>query len=168
MAEETANHEFDFWLGEWELTWGDNDRGTNHIERVMDGAAIQENFECGGFEGMSVSVFSKEDSRWHQTWVDSSGSYLDFVGEVTDGKMILARNGIVEGKSVKQRMIWYDIAETKFQWKTGNAQMMRARLGVCYGKSSTNVRSKQHKGSNISSYNVKKNFRRDRMNKKPA
>ena len=116
MTEETINHEFDFWLGEWELTWGENEHGTNRIERIMDGAVIQENFEGDGYKGMSVSVFSKEDSRWHQTWVDSSGAYLDFVGEFADGKMILIRNGIVEGKPVKQRMVWYDITENKFQW----------------------------------------------------
>jgi hypothetical protein len=65
---------------------------------------------------MSVSVFSKEDNRWHQTWVDSSGSYLDFTGKFSDGKMILARDGIVEGKAVKQRMVWYDLTENNFQW----------------------------------------------------
>ena len=67
MTEETINHEFDFWLGEWELTWGENEHGTNRIERIMDGAVVQENFEGDGYRGMSVSVFSKEDSRWHQT-----------------------------------------------------------------------------------------------------
>ena len=116
MLEENINHEFDFWLGEWELTWGENEHGTNRIERIMDGAVIQENFEGDGYKGMSVSVFSKEDSHWHQTWVDSSGAYLDFVGRFADERMILMRNGIVEGKAVKQRMVWYDIAETGFQW----------------------------------------------------
>lgn len=116
MIEETANHEFDFWLGDWELTWGENNHGTNRVDRVMDGAVIQENFESDGYTGMSVSVFSKEDRRWHQTWVDSSGSYLDFTGEFAGGKMILSRDGMVEGKPVKQRMVWYGIAENKFEW----------------------------------------------------
>ena len=116
MTGEITNYEFDFWLGEWELTWGENDRGINRIELIMNGAVIQENFESEEYKGMSVSVFSKEDNHWHQTWVDSSGSYLDFVGGVEDGKMILMRNGIVEGKPVKQRMVWYDIAENNFQW----------------------------------------------------
>lgn len=81
MAEEQIHHEFDFWLGDWELTWGENNRGTNRIERIMNGAVVQENFEGDDYRGMSVSVFSKEDNRWHQTWVDSSGAYLDFVGD---------------------------------------------------------------------------------------
>jgi hypothetical protein len=109
------NHEFDFWLGEWNVYWGDK-QGTNRIERILDGAAIQENFEGDGLIGISVSVFSKEDHRWYQTWVDNTGSYLDFVGEFADGKMILSRNGVVEGKTVRQRMVWYDIAPNTFLW----------------------------------------------------
>ena len=116
MAEQSINHEFDFWLGEWDLTWGETNHGTNRIERIMDGTVVQENFASEGYQGMSVSVFSKEDNRWHQTWVDSSGAYLDFTGEFADEKMIFSRNGIVEGKPVKQRMVWYDITPNNFLW----------------------------------------------------
>ena len=116
MAEESIQHEFDFWLGEWDLTWSENNSGTNRIERILKGAVVQENFESDGYKGMSVSVFSKEDNRWHQTWVDSSGTYLDFVGDFKDGKMIFTRNGIADEKPVKQRMIWYDISKDKLMW----------------------------------------------------
>jgi len=116
MNDDSLNDEFDFWIGEWELTWGENNHGTNRIEKVMGGAVIQENFETDGYQGLSVSVFSREDHRWHQTWVDSSGAYLDFTGDFTDSRMILARNGIVDGNPVKQRMIWYDIERDQFKW----------------------------------------------------
>lgn len=116
MTDKTVNHDFDFWLGDWELTWGENQHGINRIESILNGAAIQEKFEGEGLVGISVSVFSQEDHRWHQTWVDNSGSYLDFVGEFENGKMILSRNGIVEGKRIKQRMVWYDISENAFLW----------------------------------------------------
>ena len=110
------NHEFDFWIGEWDVTWGEGVRGTNRVEKILDGAAIQENFNGDGLIGMSVSVFSKEDDRWHQTWVDNSGSYLDFVGEFSDEKMILSRTGIVNGNAIKQRMVWHNITENNFLW----------------------------------------------------
>jgi hypothetical protein len=109
------NHEFDFWLGEWNVHWGDK-QGTNRVESVLDGAVIQENFDGDGLIGTSMSVFSREDQRWHQTWVDNTGSYLDFVGEFADGKMILSRNGVVEGKPVRQRMVWHDITPNAFLW----------------------------------------------------
>lgn len=110
------NHEFDFWLGEWDVIWGEGMRGTNRVESILDGAVIQENFNGDGLIGISVSVFSREDSRWHQTWVDNSGSYLDFVGGFADGKMILSRNGIAEGKPIKQRMVWFEIKADQFRW----------------------------------------------------
>jgi hypothetical protein len=102
MAPEPANHDFDFWLGEWNVHWGDK-QGTNFIESILEGAVIQENFDGDGLIGTSVSVFSREDQRWHQTWVDNTGSYLDFVG-------------VVEGKAVRQRMVWYDITPNAFLW----------------------------------------------------
>jgi len=30
--------------------------------------------------GRSISIFDATDKKWKQTWVDSQGSYLDFVG----------------------------------------------------------------------------------------
>jgi hypothetical protein len=118
MDSDSTNHEFDFWLGEWDLTWGEEGTGTNRIERIMDGAVIQENFEGGDppLRGMSVSVFSREDNRWHQCWVDNSGSYLDFIGDFADGRMILMRDGLVNGLPVAQRMVWFEITGKAFEW----------------------------------------------------
>jgi hypothetical protein len=109
------NHDFDFWLGQWDVYWADK-QGVNRIESILDDAVIQENFDGDGLIGTSLSVYSKEDHRWHQTWVDNTGSYLDFVGEFVEGKMILSRNGIVEGRTIKQRMVWYDITADAFLW----------------------------------------------------
>jgi hypothetical protein len=37
-------NQFDFWLGEWDVTWGEDGKGENHILRIMDDKIIQENF----------------------------------------------------------------------------------------------------------------------------
>ena len=29
--------QFDFWLGEWDCTWGDDGAGRNRVERILDG-----------------------------------------------------------------------------------------------------------------------------------
>ena len=47
--------QFDFWVGEWDLTWGEDGRGTNVITREYDGCVVRERFETEGFRGMSVS-----------------------------------------------------------------------------------------------------------------
>ncbi|HBX66640.1 MAG TPA: hypothetical protein DEG32_10965, partial [Balneolaceae bacterium] len=50
ISELEANQYFDFWVGEWELSWTDNQgnpgAGTNTIEKVLDDVVIQENFEA--------------------------------------------------------------------------------------------------------------------------
>jgi hypothetical protein len=73
---------FDFWLGRWNLTWknqnGTEGRGTNLIERVLDGQVIRENFEdVKGFKGMSLSVLNARTKTWRQAWVDNQGGYID-------------------------------------------------------------------------------------------
>jgi len=108
--------QFDFWLGEWNCTWGEDGKGTNHVLRIMDDKVIQENFSAPELKGMSVSVYDTERNLWCQTWVDNSGSYLDFTGGFNDGKMILSRDAVVRGEARKQRMVWYNIETDQFDW----------------------------------------------------
>ena len=108
--------QFDFWLGEWDVTWGEDGKGTNHIERILDGKIIQENFSAPDLKGMSVSSYDPERGLWRQTWVDNSGSYLDFTGKFENGKMILSRDAIVKGQACNQRMVWHNIEADKFDW----------------------------------------------------
>jgi hypothetical protein len=110
-------HQFDFWIGEWAVTWADGGLGTNNIHTIMDGFVILENFEArptSPFRGMSISVFSL--GKWRQTWADNNGGYLDFVGEFRDGTMELRRRAILDGKPIVQRMVWYNIARDELDW----------------------------------------------------
>lgn len=109
-------HQFDFWLGNWDAAWGENEKGTNCIERILDGKIVQENFTATDFQGMSVSSYDPERKLWCQTWVDNNGTYLDFTGKFEDGKMVLSRDAIVRGEVCKQRMVWYDIHNDQFEW----------------------------------------------------
>lgn len=109
-------NQFDFWLGEWDVTWGDDGKGTNRIERILDGKIIQEDFSAPDLHGISVSSYDPERGLWCQTWVDNNGAYLGFTGKFEDGKMILGRDAIVKGQACKQRMVWYDIQDNKLEW----------------------------------------------------
>lgn len=115
--------QFDFWLGDWVLEWKDQKGNlqyvSNSIKKVLGGCVIEENFVGTGqppFTGRSFSVFSSLTKKWHQTWVDNSGGYLDLVGEFKDSKMILNREFVLNEKKVKQRMIFYDINQNNFNW----------------------------------------------------
>jgi len=111
--------QFDFWIGEWDAAWGDDGKGSNIITAALDSCVILENFDgtpSTELRGMSVSTFDARAGKWKQTWVDNQGGYLDFVGEFKDGKMILQRQAIIEGKDVQQRMVWHNIAGKEFDW----------------------------------------------------
>jgi len=108
--------QFDFWLGEWDCTWTEDGQGSNRVERILDGKIIQENFEGGDLHGISLSAWEAETGQWCQTWVDNSGSYLDFTGGFRDGQMVLSRDAIVRGQACKQRMVWYNIEVDEFDW----------------------------------------------------
>lgn len=137
---------FNFWLGEWELTWEDDDgttaHGTNHIERVLDGKVIKENFEANsgsykGFKGKSYSVYNSRTRKWQQTWVDNNAGYLDFHGEFKGNKRIFKRKGLnPQGEEILQRMEFYDITENSLTWdweiSENNGQTWQLRWRIYY------------------------------------
>jgi hypothetical protein len=115
--------QFDFWVGEWDLTWpgnkpGEIAHGSNDIKRIMDGCVVQENFSGGTapLRGTSVSTFDLTSNQWKQTWVDNEGGYLDFVGEFKDGKMIFQREATRNGQKIVQRMVWKNITSSELDW----------------------------------------------------
>lgn len=117
--------QFDFWVGEWDLTWpgqkvGDVGHGTNSIKRIMDGCVVQENFSGENsvhLRGTSVSTFDTRSGKWKQTWVNNEGGYLDFTGDFSNGQMILQREASrPDGSKLLQRMVWKNITANDFDW----------------------------------------------------
>ncbi|MCB0264087.1 MAG: DUF1579 family protein [Calditrichaeota bacterium] len=120
--------QFDFWIGEWELTWpggqggtpeGQTGRGVNHVVQYLGECVIFENFSFAdsSFIGKSWSVYNLQKQLWQQTWVDNSGGYLLFTGGFADGKMELRtapfqRNGV----TYVSRMVFRNIAANAFDW----------------------------------------------------
>lgn len=117
---------FDFWIGEWDMTWLEPDSttgtGFNKVEWILDGTVIKENFEgltgsSAGYIGKSYSVYKQTSGEWKQTWVDNTGDYLDFTGEFDDDKRMFTRTGTdQEGELILQRMIFYNIQPDSFTW----------------------------------------------------
>jgi len=85
-------HQFDFWIGDWTVTANEQLAGTNRIQPIQDGCALQENWQGAGPGGVSGSSFNMYDhvtDQWHQTWVDSSGTLLQLDGGLVAGNMVL-------------------------------------------------------------------------------
>jgi hypothetical protein len=111
--------QFDFWIGEWDLTYNDTMHASNVIRKQMGSCVIEENFEdpSNKYSGKSWSVYSPQLKKWQQTWVDNAGAYLDFTGEFKEGKMQLNREFInPKGIKIMQRMIYYNITKDALDW----------------------------------------------------
>jgi hypothetical protein len=123
MADLTAllpGQQLDFWLGDWDVSWGDGQRGTNRVVRILDGIVIQENFDghpAMDFKGMSLSVFNARQGVWQQTWADSQGSYWHFTGEVRPDSFIFATVDQIDGKPVHLRMVFFNIEADALDWR---------------------------------------------------
>lgn len=102
------HRDFDFWLGQWEVTAGDSLVGHNTIRRVAGGCGLVESWRStAGGTGTSVNFYDPTDGRWHQTWVGSGGSVLRLDGALRDGSMVLGgeREG-GDGGTVIDRITW--------------------------------------------------------------
>jgi hypothetical protein len=86
-----ARHQFDFWLGEWEVRDPSGQVvGHNRITSLFDGCGLREEWHgVSGVRGTSLNTYSAASGRWHQTWVDSNGDLLLLDGGLVDGAMVL-------------------------------------------------------------------------------
>jgi len=117
---------FDFWVGEWALSWRNADgtpgTGRNRITKILDGTVIQEEFETLSGEappmlkGRSLSVLSQ--GVWRQAWADNQGGFFAFTGQVDGDKRIFitAPRASKDGKTVLQRMVFHAITPKSLTW----------------------------------------------------
>lgn len=117
--------QFDFWLGEWDLTWpgqhhGEILHGSNRVRRALNGYVLHEQFDGGTaipLRGISLSTYNQQLQQWEQAWVDNEATYLNFAGGYRDGQMVLEREGeSSDGSSMRQRMVYKNIAADSFDW----------------------------------------------------
>ena len=102
----TEYRQFDFWIGTWDVYQPNGKKGgESRIEPIASGCALLENWEgSGGFSGKSLNNYDQTDKRWHQIWVDSSGSRLVLAGTLIDKQMVLSSDPAVAGPL--QRITW--------------------------------------------------------------
>ena len=108
---EAAYHQFDFWLGEWNvLRAGDEsgDEAYNSITPIMQGCALQERYHTSsGYSGESLNTYDATRKVWHQTWIDSAGLLLLLEGGFDGDSMVLEGNRTTaDGGSERQRITW--------------------------------------------------------------
>lgn len=90
--DEAAFHDFDFWVGEWDVynNANGNRAGRNRIEAQESGCVLVERWTAtSGGTGMSINYYDMVTDEWRQVWV-ANGYSIDIVGGLDeDGSMVL-------------------------------------------------------------------------------
>jgi hypothetical protein len=116
-------HQFDFWLGKWEVTEKGKVAGTNRIESILGGCALLESWQgASGFRGNSINFYDAPRGVWHQTWIDHTGGALMLEGRFQNGVMRLEgqRPGSKPGEIQLHRITWTPLPDDKVRqlWET--------------------------------------------------
>jgi hypothetical protein len=120
LAQNERNTQFDFWIGKWDLYSEGSMMGTNTVDTILEGNAIEENFvefPPDPFHGKSWTTFNAVTQKWEQTTVDNKGHHSFFTGEFKNDTMTLVRDFLnAKGEKRKQRMLFYNIAPNGLEW----------------------------------------------------
>lgn len=101
------SHDFDFWIGKWEVTSNGQLAGHNEIVPIMDGCAIQENWVgAAGGVGTSLNYYNPRTKQWEQFWLWRYGVPMQFKGNLEDGKMVLRSEVQTQNGKEKHRIIY--------------------------------------------------------------
>jgi hypothetical protein len=100
--------QFDFWIGDWEVTTPDGKpAGTNKIEPIAGSAGLLENWTgAGGFTGKSLNAYNASKKQWQQFWVGSGGGVLELSGGIVNGDMVLVGEHDVRGAHLTEKITW--------------------------------------------------------------
>ena len=96
---------FDFWVGDWNVTWKNADgsagKARNRVSKALDGQVIEEHFdEDAGdalplLRGRSLSAWHKASGTWRQAWADNQGGFFAFTAQADGDRPNFMRASVV-------------------------------------------------------------------------
>lgn len=105
------SRQFDFWIGEWDVTTPDGKpAGSSRIERIANGAGLLENWTgypapTGG-NGKSLNAYNPARKQWQQFWVGAGGGVLELAGGLVGKDMVLVGEHGVGGARLTEKITW--------------------------------------------------------------
>jgi hypothetical protein len=112
-AYQEESRQFDFWLGDWDVTVAGVPAGTSHVEKILNECVVFENWTgASSYIGKSFNLYDAQKKRWQQTWVDGVGGVTEFFGEWRDGALRYTALGTVppgQKDAVDQRMTFFKL-----------------------------------------------------------
>lgn len=124
------HRQFDFWIGEWEVSGARGQRaGSNRIERILGGCALYESWTgAGPSRGHSLNAWDRGDNKWHQTWMDNTGTVLMLSGGIVNGEMVMeGERRLPDGTNTLERITWTPNADgsVRQHWQSSRDRAMR-------------------------------------------
>lgn len=107
-CDEANRHEFDFWIGDWQVYAGEQLVGNNKITPMLGGCILQEHWvgQAGG-SGISLNFFNTALKKWQQHWVWAQGTTTTFTGGKEGTAMVLSADLIGQsGDPYIRRITW--------------------------------------------------------------
>ncbi len=107
--------QFDFWVGEWEVTSNGQVIATSSIQRIIDSCVIFENYlQKDGYNGKSFNFYDSVLGKWRQTWVDGTGTVGEFVGEYKDRALQYeGESHRKDGRKILRKMVFSSLGADK-------------------------------------------------------
>ena len=90
------SRQFDFWLGEWDVsnTGSDDITAESSITLADQGCVIIEEWRpFQGPSGHSINFYDATNQSWHQTWADATPRRTEFRGAFENGVMAFEQLG---------------------------------------------------------------------------
>lgn len=97
----TAYHEFDFWVGNWDVFETDSRKEVAHarVDSILDGCVLREDYQqFDGHKGQSFSIYDASRNSWHQSWVTNRGESLEIEGKFDGHSIVLAGEDHTAGR----------------------------------------------------------------------
>jgi len=118
---------FDFWIGEWDITWTDNvgnpGNGISSVKKIFEGTVIEEEFvalvgRSKGYKGKSLTLHQAQRGRWKQAWIDNQFGFLDLTGTRNNDRIVLTTelSTTPDGRKTIHRVTFSDIKMDSFDW----------------------------------------------------
>jgi len=111
------HRQFDFWVGEWDVTAQGQKVATSNISLIEEGCIVLEQYsQRDGYTGQSFNYYNPALRKWRQVWVDGGGNISEFSGEYRDGAMRYEGVSYPLGQAkVLRRMIVFNLGHDEIR-----------------------------------------------------
>jgi len=114
-CERSEFRNFDFWVGEWDVTAAGSPAGSSSIQKILNNCVILENYSSvSGYAGKSFNSYDPHTTEWTQYWIDNAGASVEFHGKYADGQLVYESDSVnPDGAKIHRKMTFVKLSENQ-------------------------------------------------------